>query len=45
MTDEEMLAGVRLKFRDVYAAIESKPDASEALGTFLAEFPEAKKTH
>jgi uncharacterized protein (DUF169 family) len=45
MTDEEMLAGVRLKVRDVYAAIESKPDASEALGTFLAEFPEAKKTH
>jgi hypothetical protein len=45
MTDEEMLAGVRLKFRDVYAAIESKPDACEALETFLTEFPEAKKTH
>jgi hypothetical protein len=45
MTDEEMLAGVRLKFRDVYAAIESKPDACEALETFLAEFPGSRKTH
>jgi len=45
MTDKEMLAGVRLKFRDVYAAIETKPDACEALETFLAEFPGSKKTN
>ena len=43
--DPEMLAGVRLKFRDIYKEIEESPDPSAALETFLGEFPAPKKTH
>jgi hypothetical protein len=45
VTDKEMLAGVRLKFRDVYADIESCVDPSVVLKTHLGEFPVAKKKH
>ena len=42
--DKEMLAGVRLKFRDVYREIDVGNDPTTALETFLAEFPAPKKT-
>jgi hypothetical protein len=45
LTDKEMLAGVRLKFRDVFAAIESSEDMCGALETFLTGLPGPKKTH
>jgi hypothetical protein len=43
--DKEMLAGVRLKFRDLYQALEKSPDPSGALEAFLGELPAPKKTH
>jgi len=45
VSDKEMLAGVRLKFRDLYQEIEGATDPSAALETFLGELPAAKKTH
>jgi hypothetical protein len=45
LADKEMLAGVRLKFRDIYAAIEVSADPTAALEVFLGELPAAKKTH
>jgi hypothetical protein len=45
LADKEMLAGVRLKFRDLYGQIEQASDPSEALEDFLAELPSAKKAH
>jgi len=44
LADKEMLAGVRLKFRDVYDALERSADPSEALGELLGEMPGPKKT-
>lgn len=43
LADKEMLAGVRLKFRDIYAAVEGRGDPSEALEDFLAGMFGAKK--
>jgi hypothetical protein len=45
LADKEMLAGVRLKFRDLYGQIEQASDPSGALEEFLAELPSAKKAH
>jgi hypothetical protein len=45
LSDKEMLAGVRLKFRDLYSEIESSDDPSKALGELLGELPAPKKTH
>jgi len=45
LSDKEMLAGVRLKFRDIYQEIEGATDPSAALEAFLGELPGAKKTH
>jgi hypothetical protein len=45
LADKEMLAGVRLKFGDIYREIEESADASVALETFLGELPVPKKTH
>lgn len=45
VADPEMLAGVRLKFGDIYHEIEESSDPSEALETFLGELPAAKKSH
>ena len=45
LDDKEMLAGVRLKFRDLYGKIEQATDPSEALEAFLSELPSAKKAH
>lgn len=43
LDDEEMLAGVRLKFRDIYAQIEESGDPTKALESFLGELPSRKK--
>jgi hypothetical protein len=45
LADKEMLAGVRLKFRDVYKEIEGSADPSGALDTLLGELPASKKPH
>jgi len=45
LADKEMLAGVRLKFRDIYSEIEGSSDPSTALEVFLGELPAAKKTN
>jgi hypothetical protein len=45
LADKEMLAGVRLKFGDIYREIEESADASAALESFLGELPVPKKTH
>ena len=45
LADKEMLAGVRLKFRDVYKEIEGSADASGALDKLLGELPASKKPH
>ena len=43
LADKEMLAGVRLKFRDVYSEIEGSADPSGVLDTLLGELPASKK--
>ena len=45
LDDKEMLAGVRLKFRDIYAEIAGSADPSAALDAFLGGLPAPKKTH
>jgi len=45
LTDKEMLAGVRLKFRDIYDEIEGSSDPSAALEGFLGALPAPKKPH
>ena len=40
-----MLAGVRLKFGDIYKEIEESADASAALESFLGELLVPKETH
>jgi len=45
LSDKEMLAGVRLKFRDVYSEIEESADPSAAVEASLGELPVPKKTH
>jgi hypothetical protein len=44
LADKEMLAGVRLKFSDLYREIEGSSDPSAALEAFLGELPRPKKT-
>jgi hypothetical protein len=44
LADREMLAGVRLKFRDLYKEIEGSADPSAAVEQFLGELPAPKKT-
>ncbi len=43
--DKEMLAGVRLKFRDVYREIEADADPAAALDALLGGLPAPKKPH
>ncbi len=43
LTDKEMLAGVRLKFTDLYAEIEGSADPSAALEALLGELPAPNK--
>ncbi len=45
LADKEMLAGVRLKFRDLYHEIDESADPSVALEAFLGELPAPKKAH
>jgi hypothetical protein len=45
LADKEMLAGVRLKFRDVYNEIEGSANPSGALDTLFGELPASKKPH
>ena len=45
LSDKEMLAGVRLKVRDVYGELEGSGDPSAALEALLGELPAAKKAH
>jgi hypothetical protein len=45
LADKEMLAGVRLKFRDLYHEIEESADPSAALDALLGELPAPKKLH
>ncbi len=45
LEDKEMLAGVRLKFRDLYTAIEKSLDPSEALEELMKKLPAPKKTN
>jgi hypothetical protein len=44
LTDKEMLAGVRLKFSDLYKEIERSDDPSAVLETFLGGLPRPKKS-
>jgi len=44
LADKEMLAGVRLKFSDLYREIEGSSDPSAALESFLGELPRPKET-
>ena len=39
LEDREMLAGVRLRFRDIYATIGKSADPSQALEELLAQLP------
>jgi hypothetical protein len=43
LSDKEMLAGVRLKFRDLYDRLEGSEDPSDALEAILRELPAPKK--
>ena len=45
LSDKEMLAGVRLKFGDLYRQLENSADPSGALEALLGELPAPKKTH
>ncbi len=45
LTDKEMLAGVRLKFSDLYRKIEKSEDPSSVLESFIGGLPTSKKTH
>jgi hypothetical protein len=45
LADKEMLAGVRLKFKDVYAEIRDAADPSVALETLVGELTASKKPH
>jgi hypothetical protein len=43
LSDKEMLAGVRLRFRDLYDQLEESTDPSAALEALLEELPAPKK--
>jgi hypothetical protein len=43
LSDKEILAGVRLKFRDLYQQLEESVDPSAALEALLEELPAPKK--
>ena len=45
LDDKEMLAGVRLQFKDVYSNVEASTDPSVALDTLLGKLPSPKKPH
>jgi hypothetical protein len=45
LEDKEMLAGVRLKFKDLYNDIEASTDPSAALQELLGGLPAPRKPH
>ena len=45
LSDKEMMAGVRLKFSDLYRELEASNDPSSVLNAFLGGLPAAKKPH
>ena len=45
MSDQEMLAGVHLKFQNLYEGLERVPDPSAALDALLGLRPRKKKPH
>ncbi len=45
LSDKEMLAGVRLRFSDLYREIERSTDPTKALEAFVGKLPGPKKTH
>lgn len=45
LTDKEIMAGVHLKFSDLYRELEASKDPSSALNVFLGGLPSAKKPH
>ena len=45
LADKEILAGVRLKFRDVYQELARSADPGSALDTLLGGLPVPKKPH
>jgi hypothetical protein len=45
LSDKEIMAGVSLKFSDLYREIEASKDPSSVLNVFLGGLPAAKKPH
>lgn len=45
LSDKEIMAGVRLKFSDLYRDLEASKDPSSVLEVFLGGLPAAKKPH
>jgi hypothetical protein len=45
VSDKEIMAGVGLKFSDLYRELEESKDPSSVLDVFLARLPAAKKPH
>jgi hypothetical protein len=45
LADKEIMAGVRLKFKDIYQEVEGSADPSAALDALLGELPAPKKLH
>lgn len=45
LSDKEMMAGIRLKFSDLYRDLEASNDPSSVLESFLGGLPAAKKPH
>jgi hypothetical protein len=45
VADKEIMAGIRLQFRDIYAALGKAGDPSHALDAFLEGLPKQKKAH
>jgi len=43
--DKEIMAGVHLRFRDIYQDLEQANDPSSALDALLATVPDPKKNH
>jgi hypothetical protein len=43
--DKEIMAGVHLKFQDLYKEMEQSQDPSRALEVFLGELPKPHKPH
>lgn len=43
LADKELLAGVELRFRDLYAELDHSEDPTKALDSFLIHLPKSKK--